>query len=215
MLRRNVGLFLIPLVEIHHLAFNRLLSSPPPARKSLPFLAQAPKFLSKHSNRMANNAEQSVPVETRAAGFLVYRVDENIEAPEPSKIQFLMMKASYEPFHWTPPKGHVDGAESPLETALRETREEAGYAERDLVVDPHFERRLHYVARGKQKETIYYLARLQDSSKAVTLSDEHTEARWLSAEDAAALGGFEDMANLLRDADGFIRSSMKNGNRQS
>jgi bis(5'-nucleosidyl)-tetraphosphatase len=34
----------------------------------------------------------------RAAGFLVYRLVS-------SEIQYLLMKASYGNFHWTPPKG--------------------------------------------------------------------------------------------------------------
>ncbi|KEP62757.1 UNVERIFIED_CONTAM: hydrolase, NUDIX family protein [Hammondia hammondi] len=211
MLRRHLGRFLIPLVELHHLVCSRLLS-PPLARKTWSFPhTQAPCFLSKRMSQMSLIAEEPKPaVEARAAGFLVYKIDENAETNEANKVQFLMMRASYEPYHWTPPKGHVDGTENPLETALRETEEEAGYVEGDLVVDSQFERRLHYVARGKQKETIYFLARLQDPFKAATLSDEHTEARWVNAEDAAALGGFADMASVLREADAFIRASLKN-----
>lgn len=34
----------------------------------------------------------------RAAGFLVYRLVSK-------EIQYLLMKASYGSFHWTPPKG--------------------------------------------------------------------------------------------------------------
>jgi len=36
----------------------------------------------------------------RAAGFLIYRLLAD-------EIQYLLMKASYGSFHWTPPKGHV------------------------------------------------------------------------------------------------------------
>lgn len=36
---------------------------------------------------------------TKAAGFLIYRVISN-------QIEYLMMKASYGKFHWTPPKGN-------------------------------------------------------------------------------------------------------------
>ncbi|EPT26517.1 hydrolase, NUDIX family protein [Toxoplasma gondii TgCatPRC2] len=210
MLRRHIGCFLIPLVELHHLVCSRPLS-PPLVRKTWYFPhIQAPGFLSKRMFQMSLTAEEPKPaVEARAAGFLVYKIDENAKANEANKVQFLMMRASYEPFHWTPPKGHVDGTEKPLETALRETEEETGFAECDLVVDSQFERRLHYVARGKQKETIYFLARLQDPFKDATLSDEHTEARWVNAEEAVALGGFADMASVLREADAFIRASLK------
>jgi hypothetical protein len=36
--------------------------------------------------------------EIRAAGFVIFRRLAN-------QIQYLLMQASYEPFHWTPPKG--------------------------------------------------------------------------------------------------------------
>lgn len=35
----------------------------------------------------------------KAAGFVVYRKDTN------NIIEYLLMQASYVPFHWTPPKG--------------------------------------------------------------------------------------------------------------
>jgi len=36
--------------------------------------------------------------EIRAAGFVIYR-------RIASQVQYLLMQASYQPFHWTPPKG--------------------------------------------------------------------------------------------------------------
>jgi len=86
-----------------------------------------------------------------AAGLVVYRVNtEKI-------VEYLLLKASYPPFHWTPPKGkiklatslvqvkldqdmsivtgHVDPGETDhLVTALRETQEEAGLTKSDLDV---------------------------------------------------------------------------------
>lgn len=37
----------------------------------------------------------------RAAGFLIFRVLEN------NIIQYLLLKASYGDYHWTPPKGEI------------------------------------------------------------------------------------------------------------
>lgn len=56
----------------------------------------------------------------RAAGFVLFRriYDE---------IQYLLLRASYGDFHWSSPKGHVDAGEDDFTTALRETKEEAGY----------------------------------------------------------------------------------------
>lgn len=55
----------------------------------------------------------------KAAGFVIYR-------KLCDKVEYLLLKASYGGFHWTPPKGHVDPGEDDFTTALRETREEAG-----------------------------------------------------------------------------------------
>lgn len=55
----------------------------------------------------------------RAAGFLIFRLVN-------SQAEYLLLKASYGSFHWSPPKGHVDPGEDDFTTALRETQEEAG-----------------------------------------------------------------------------------------
>lgn len=71
----------------------------------------------------------------RAAGLLIFRrMNEAVE--------YLMMQTSYGNHHWTPPKGHVDPGESDMETALRETREEAGLDARHLTVYEDFRKEL-------------------------------------------------------------------------
>ena len=58
------------------------------------------------------------------------------------------MKASYGDRHWTPPKGHVDPGENVQQTAFRETVEESGLEETDLIVDTEFE---HTILRWFEK----------------------------------------------------------------
>lgn len=154
--------------------------------------------------------------EVRAAGLLLFRwrsnsgeqVDAADSTANKAPIEFLMLKASYEPYHWTPPKGHVDEGETCVATALRETKEETGLSETALGVLPDFERRLYYEARGKRKETTYFLARLLDSEKVVMLSNEHTEFRWLSPQKAAELGGFPDFRAVVMDAANYVREHL-------
>ena len=67
----------------------------------------------------------------RAAGFIIYRQMK-------AKTEYLLMQTSYGEHHWTPPKGHVDPGESDYETAVRETAEEAGIREEDMVIDKIF-----------------------------------------------------------------------------
>ena len=77
----------------------------------------------------------------RAAGLVVYRKVGGI-------VEYLLLQASYKPFHWTPPKGiaifqlhfiskrlgHVDPGEDEWTAALRETEEEAGIKKDQLVI---------------------------------------------------------------------------------
>ncbi|PHJ25524.1 bis(5 -nucleosyl)-tetraphosphatase [Cystoisospora suis] len=161
---------------------------------------------------MAPADQNAAPPEVRAAGLLIYRVGGEARAAKPnhggSGVEFLMMKAAYKPFHWTPPKGHVDEGESDLQTAVRETYEESGLSEKDFVLDRGFKRRLRYLANGKIKETVYFLARVINSSATVNLSEEHTEARWVNAGDGGELAGWEDMAAVLREADEYVSEEL-------
>ena len=62
------------------------------------------------------------------------------------------------------PKGHVEPGESPRQTALREVREEAGYADLDIVADLGTQTS-HFVLpdqdREVTREEIYFLMRLR------------------------------------------------------
>lgn len=149
----------------------------------------------------------------RAAGFLLFRRLN-------STIEYLLLKASYGSHHWTPPKGiyllncanwpqsfdsyaeihstgHVDPGEDDFTTALRETREEAGYSADDLIVYKDLSKTLAYEVKGKPKTVIYWLAELRDPQKDPILSDEHTEFRWLAKADAVSLSGYRDFANMV------------------
>lgn len=66
---------------------------------------------------------------------------------------------------WDLPKGHCDGDETFLETAIRETSEETGIAPSQYQVDPSFEFELNYSVDKKrygnspvQKQVRYFLA---------------------------------------------------------
>src|SRR5262249_26263515 len=78
------------------------------------------------------------------------------------------------------PKGHRGGGERDLETARRETREETGLV--DLEVVPGFRAEISYrVKKGGEhrwKTVVYFRARCRSGD--VQLSDEHTGFHWLA-----------------------------------
>lgn len=154
----------------------------------------------------------------RAAGFLIYRLVS-------LEVQYLLLKASYGSFHWTPPKGkqklsrlvieliflpsgHVDPGEDDYTTALRETREEAGYTEQDLVIHKNISRTLNYKVKGKPKIVVYWLAELT-SGRDPTLSDEHTDFKFLSKDEVRGLADFPDFLAMLDEFDAEIKALHK------
>lgn len=95
------------------------------------------------------------------------------------------------------PLGHVDPGEDDFTTALRETHEEAGYRADDLIIHKDQVKILEYKVKGNDKTVVYWLAELRDPAKNPTLSDEHTEFRWLAKDAAIALSGFNDFAEMV------------------
>ncbi|KHN78936.1 Bis(5'-nucleosyl)-tetraphosphatase [asymmetrical] [Toxocara canis] len=142
----------------------------------------------------------------RAAGMLIYRRVNN-------SFEYLLLQASYPPYHWTPPKGHVDPGEDEWAAAIRETKEEAGISIEHLDVHKDFEEVLCYEVKQsrydgevtKQKTVKYWLARLANND-AVKLSEEHQKMKWLPVDEAISIAQFDDMGKLLRKADDYLRS---------
>ena len=93
--------------------------------------------------------------------------------------------------------GHVDPGEDDFTTALRETREEAGYTADDLNIHKDEQKVLNYKVKGKDKTVVYWLAELKDAQKDPTLSEEHTEFRWLPKDEATSLSGYPDFTEMV------------------
>lgn len=94
-----------------------------------------------------------------------------------------------------------------METALRETQEEAGIEAGQLTIIEGFRRELSYVAREKPKVVIYWLAEVKDCAVEVRLSHEHQAYRWLGLEDACRLAQFEEMKAALQEGHQFLCST--------
>ncbi|MGN6546240.1 MAG: NUDIX domain-containing protein [Aureliella sp.] len=106
----------------------------------------------------------------QAAGFILM-----VRSPRP---QFLLMQHLD---RWDLPKGHAEGDEELLETALRETEEETGIPAHLIEVDPNFRFVTEYRVEGKKRGTYdkrvtYYLGYLQEKPEIKTT--EHPGYRW-------------------------------------
>ena len=105
-----------------------------------------------------------------AAGFLLM-----VRSPRP---QFLLMQHAD---RWDLPKGHAEGDEDVLQTALRETEEETGIAAGTIEVDGEFRFVTEYRVFGKKRGTYdkrvtYFLGFLKE--KPVITTTEHPDFRW-------------------------------------
>ncbi|ANQ08498.1 BIS(5'-nucleosyl)-tetraphosphatase (Diadenosine tetraphosphatase) [Plasmodium coatneyi] len=123
-----------------------------------------------------------------------------------SKIQFLFLKASYGKKHWTPPKGLHENNEDGLDTALRETLEETGL-DKDKYKLLNYQKTLKYMVDDSLKETTYYLALLLNNEECITLSDEHTDYKWIHSDESVTYSLPESLTDLLINAEDFLKNN--------
>ncbi|XP_033223054.1 bis(5'-nucleosyl)-tetraphosphatase [asymmetrical] [Belonocnema kinseyi] len=133
----------------------------------------------------------------RACGLIIFR---RFKGP----VEYLLMQTSYGEHHWTPPKGHVDPGENDMQTALRETEEEAGFVRDDLKIFEEAKQEMEYLVKGKSKVVIYWLAELINTKKDARLSREHQDFKWLPIKEACALAGYSEMQTALKASDKYI-----------
>ncbi|TGZ54261.1 purine phosphoribosyltransferase family protein Apf [Temnothorax americanus] len=140
-------------------------------------------------------------LQQRACGLVIFRRFQGT-------IQYLLMQTSYGDHHWTPPKGHVDPDESDMETALRETREEAGFVPNDLKIFEDARHEMTYEVKGRPKIVIYWLAELLNPDKPVRLSDEHQAFDWLPLREACDRARYDEMRKALNEFDKYVSRNL-------
>lgn len=127
-----------------------------------------------------------------ASGVVVYY----LEHDEP---WFLLIRSRRDR-SWGFPKGHLIDGEDTLRGAMRELWEETGI--RDVTLIPGFADRIFYrVTRGgafRQKTVTYFLGRIE--APTIRLSEEHSEHRWVTLEDARGLLTFENLRTIITRA---------------
>jgi bis(5'-nucleosidyl)-tetraphosphatase len=134
--------------------------------------------------------------EERSAGAVVFR-------RAPVSPRYLLLK--YPAGHWDLPKGNIEEGEEPIQTMVREVREESGLVE--LKVVPGFEHKIEYYYRrgGKKvhKTVVFFLA--ETSVEKITISFEHQDYGWFGFEEALKTVTYPNARRLLRDAEAFIK----------
>lgn len=96
-----------------------------------------------------------------------------------SPLELLLLKHAD---RWDLPKGHVDGNESLIETAYRETMEETGIPSEAIRLDASFRFSLEYTVqragRGEHLKKVTYFLGSVDREAPITLT-EHVGYQWI------------------------------------
>ena len=111
--------------------------------------------------------------------------------------------------YWNFPKGHQEGLETDMETALREFQEETGIAKVKIVdgfVDGYdYDFDTEIIDGQKQKiyrQGIFYLGELGDEP--VKISDEHIDFGWFDYDMAIKRLYYQNSQDLLKKAHQFL-----------
>ncbi len=103
--------------------------------------------------------------------------------------------------HWSFPKGHVEGDETEIETALREIKEETAL---DVLIDPTFRETVsYYPKRDTQKTVVYFIARAKNYDFAPQ-AEEISDIRWVDIGYATNILSYENDKNIVSKAKAAI-----------
>ncbi|NLZ46755.1 MAG: NUDIX domain-containing protein [Clostridiales bacterium] len=103
--------------------------------------------------------------------------------------------------HWSFPKGHVEGNETEIETAIREIKEETGI---DVIIDQSFREIVTYSPRkDTHKQVVYFLGKAKNTDF-VPQEEEISEIRWVEIGLATSVLAYENDRSIVAKAKAFI-----------
>lgn len=129
-----------------------------------------------------------------ASGAVVYRMVDG-------RRQYLLLKSATSNF-WGFPKGHVEGDETDIQTAVREIKEETSLV---VAINPDFHADLDYdMANGHHKHVVLYTALVPADSKIDRQVEEISEYGWFDYETARTNLSYENLKELLDQANHYL-----------
>jgi 8-oxo-dGTP pyrophosphatase MutT (NUDIX family) len=109
--------------------------------------------------------------------------------------------------YWIFPKGHPENSETPLETAVRELKEETNLEAELFVPDPTFTLTYTFVFDGvKIEKTVVFFVGVILSPEYKLEEAEVQEAGWYSLEEAAERLDYQDTKHMFVAARKFIET---------
>jgi 8-oxo-dGTP pyrophosphatase MutT (NUDIX family) len=143
-------------------------------------------------------SKRRAELEVSAGGIVFRRV-----SGEGAK--YLLIRDSYN--NWGFPKGHLEGNESPAETALRETAEETGLDRLVLqgpirVIDWHF----RFRGRHIHKYCHFFLFESPEGDPCPQVDEGITACQWLPLGEALDVLSYDNARGVLKRAGEMVRT---------
>ena len=107
--------------------------------------------------------------------------------------------------NWGFPKGHIENNETEQEAALREIYEEVGI--KANLVDTFRHELIYTMPNGDEKHSIYFIGKY-DNQTPIKQIEEVQEIKIASFEDAMELLTFDNMKEVLIEANNFIKNTI-------
>lgn len=134
---------------------------------------------------------------------------------DPGEREYLLLQ--YPSGHFDFAKGHVEAGESEIDTLRRETVEETGLSNIEVIETARMSIRYFYIAKGNErdkrlalgrglwifKEVHFYPARVAPDA-AVQISDEHIGHVWLPYAEAVEKATFDNAKNLIIETEKLL-----------
>ena len=116
--------------------------------------------------------------------------------------EFLLL--NYPSKHWDFVKGKMEKDETPLETALRETKEETGISDVEFIDGFKEEIEYNFYADNQEihKKVIFFLGKTKTID--IILSHEHLDFIWLDFNSALKKITYKNAKNLLKKSRNFL-----------
>ena len=116
--------------------------------------------------------------------------------------EFLLL--NYPSKHWDFVKGKMEKDETPLETALRETKEETGISDVEFIDGFKEEIEYNFYVDNQEihKKVIFFLGKTKTID--IILSHEHLDFIWLDFNNALEKITYKNAKNLLKKSRNFL-----------
>jgi 8-oxo-dGTP pyrophosphatase MutT (NUDIX family) len=131
----------------------------------------------------------------KSSGAVIFR-------DTPEGIVFLLLH--YPSGHWDFVKGKMEKGENPLDTVIREAKEETGISDLNFVEG--FEENIEYDFQFEgeliHKKVVFYLAKT--NTEKITISHEHLDFVWLDYKSAFEKTTYQNAKSVLSKANQLL-----------